>query len=92
MTRIIRKIKEMIAVLALAGLLFAPVFTTSAIAAVACIDTVDCPGGETCTCGGSCTEGGSCAGVPEMSDYLAVAFLVVAGTMIYFIRRREMVV
>jgi|GEM_PF-6729799 len=96
MKKMIRTIKEMIAVMAFAGLMFVPLFTAPVLAlpAVGCIDSGDCSGGETCSCmsGSACTQGGDCTavGVPEMSDYLAMAFLVVAGTMIYYIRRREL--
>ena len=92
MHKIINTMKQVIAVAALAGFMCLPIAAPAA--AMGCIDSGDCAGGESCSCSGgnACTQGGSCASfsVPEMSDYLAVAFLVAAGTMIYYIRRREL--
>jgi hypothetical protein len=47
---------------------------------------------QACTDGDICTQGrcagGVCLAAPEMSDYLAVAFLAVAGGMLFLIRRK----
>jgi hypothetical protein len=44
--------------------------------------------GQSCVCAGG--SAGTCfgSGTPEMSDYLATAFVIVAGGMLYYIRRR----
>lgn len=77
--------KKMLAVWMIAMALCPAVMVEQAFAdtAVACIDSADCGAGSTCV-------GGACTPVPEMSDYLAMAFLLVAGGMIYYIRRREL--
>lgn len=77
--------KKLLAVWMITIALFLPAMSGQAFAdtAVACIDSADCGAGSTCV-------GGACTPVPEMSDYLAMAFLIVAGGMIYYIRRREL--
>jgi len=90
MKKLIQSINRLIAAAAVAGVLFSPVVMGEASAAVSCT----CSDGaytNLCTADGqSCGDGQcSCAPVPtpEMSDYLAMAFILMSGGMIYYFRR-----
>jgi hypothetical protein len=91
MKNLAQSLHRMIIIAAVAGALFSPMMTREALAA----STVNCTcsdGAYTNLCtadGQSCGDGQcSCVSVPEMSDYLAMAFVLVSGGMIYYFRRR----
>jgi len=53
-----------------------------------------CCNNSACTTNGNVNgtcQNGTCVPVPEMSDYLAMAFVIMSGSMIYCLRRRAFV-
>lgn len=78
-------IKKIFAVLAVTAVVLIVPLGGKAYAntATACIDSADCGGGSTCS-------GGACTPVPELTDFLAAAFLLAAGGIIYYVRKRQL--
>jgi len=102
MKKIIGSINRLMAIMMLAGVLFSPMMISEAMALAACPPhpPLTCIGAPCNSCPpgskggtGQCSLGGGftayvCVSTPEMSDYLAMAFVVMAGGMIYYLRRR----
>jgi hypothetical protein len=92
MKEMIASISRLMAIAAIAGVLFSPMMLSEAMAQACQTTTPEapgyCSGGQTCCSDGSCSF--SCVTTPEMSDYLAMAFVIVTGGMIYYFRRRAL--
>lgn len=89
MKTLIQSISQFITIVALVSVLSVPVMMKDALAKVTCTSpqTQDTCGG---VAGGECIgdDGGSGTCVPEMADYLAMAFIAVAGGIIWYYRRK----
>jgi hypothetical protein len=86
MKNLIKTLSRAMAIAAVAAVLFSPMMVRNAMAQI----VQSCESASQCA-SGAC-NGGYCAplGTPEMSDYLAMAFVVVAGGMVYYFRRRAL--
>jgi hypothetical protein len=88
----------MIAIVAIAGFLIFPIMGAALAGDDQCKTGGN--GGPPCCNNSGCTtndnfngtcQNGACVATPEMSDYLAMAFVLVTSGMIYYFRRRAFV-
>src|ERR1700678_2063074 len=93
MKRMFRSVSRALAIVAMTGVLVSPMLVSEAMAGP--YNGGSCGGNPAgsglCSTSSDCTNGCTCVTglcqVPEMSDYLAMAYLVVASGMVYYFRR-----
>jgi hypothetical protein len=96
MKNLIKTIRGIMAIVLVGGFLFSSPMIGEAragycsLAGPSCGSCSDSNIGSPCTCSNG-SDQGICVAAPEMSDYLAMAFVLVSGGMIYYFRRRTFV-
>jgi len=93
MKKLIHSATRLIAAALAAGMLLSSPMVGEAMAGYCSLAGPSCgscnnsDAGNPCTCSNG-TDQGICVAAPEMSDYLAMAFVLASGGMIYYFRRR----